>query len=556
MKILRWTLKILAGFIGILLLLIVFNNKQLKSYFFGTIKYRGDIQINAGNIEIPHDRNLTWKKESAFADSITKVIADKSITDEMLLKKSSTIRILLARLMLKQEVAEVNNILMKLTVWGNCGSSWPMNPKGDYDFPLTILTTILWKFGDQEDVIYPETKRYLVDVLLSEGGSNFSYTVPKTLGLVMETENHMLMTEGSRYLKNKWIRDHGNSNSYYNNEQNGMEEKLLSLLGEMKQNGLYEFNSLPYIGYTITALLNLEAFASEKVSAQAREVIDYLNWSYALSSYNLKHYPPMRRRYEKAVIKELTTDYHSAFMKSWLSFSSLNNYDQNVGVAEVHAMMGASMPYRPADKVVELLFDKKDGYFIRQGHGPESSPEISSAGKNFLISAGGVNRGKRSLIVTRPICLFLNDSSDDLSEIIHLSGPGDDFMLWNNTGVYEDFACAAGQVNVPESLSAVSKDGDWSLFEFKGEVVVVVYSTNTLGLIAVFEGADPFSIFEKVLQENNNPEILKSQFRYPNGTLLEYDLLAKRNQWVMTAKDGQLLDREFDSWPLIQGVFK
>ncbi|MFY0652933.1 MAG: hypothetical protein JXQ96_12900 [Cyclobacteriaceae bacterium] len=552
MKVLAWILGFLAVVIGGILFLIVVNNKQLKSYVFGSIKYRGDVQMSPGNVNIPIERKLHWKSKSAFGDSIIKIIADKPITDEMLLKKGITIRILLARLALKQGIPEVNRILRKLTVWGNCGSSWQMNPLGDYDFPLTNLTTILWMFGEQESIIYPETKKYLLDVILSEDGSNFSYTVPKTLGLVMETENHMLMTEGSRYLKNRWIREHGNLNDYYHNEKNGMEEKLLSLMGEMNRNGLYEFNSLPYIGYTITALLNLEAYASEKVRAEARNVLDYLNWSYALNSYHLKHYPPMRRRYEKASITELTTDYHSAFMKSWLSFSSIQNYDKNVGVATVHAMVGAIMPYRPADKVLEVLFNKEDGYFIRQGHGPKASPEISSAGKNFLISAGGVNRGRRSLIVSRPICLYLNDSSDDLSEIIHLAGPGNDFMLWNNTGVYENFACAARPVNIPEDFTTLSNNGNWSVY-LKNGVTIVVYSTDSLGLFAVFEGMDPPSIFERVLKENPDPEVLKNRFKFPNGPLLELDVFAEKHQWVMVAKDGEKLNRDFDSWPLIQG---
>lgn len=390
--------------IGVLVVLAIANNKQLHSQLFGKVKYRKGVELDAGNTKVPHERTLEWKNASRFTDSIYHIMANKPITEEMLSKKGNTIRILLARLMLKQNVDEVNQIIQKLPTWGNCGSSWALNPKGDYDFPLTILTTILWKFGDQPNIIYPKTKQYLLEVLLSEDGGDFSYTAPKTLGLVMETENHMLMTEGSRYLKNRWIRLHGNTDSYYDNVQNGMEEKLLSLMSEIVQNGLYEFNSNPYVGYTITALLNLEAFAATKVSAQARNVLDYMNWSYALSSYGLKHYPPMRRRYNKAKIKDLTTDYHSAFMKSWLSFSSIQDFDKNVGVAHAHAVMGASMPYRPADKVVKLLFDKEDGYFVRQGHGPKASPEISSAGKNFLISAGGVNRGKLSKIVVRPIC--------------------------------------------------------------------------------------------------------------------------------------------------------
>ncbi|WP_157637691.1 hypothetical protein [Flexithrix dorotheae] len=540
---------------GLLMLLIVFNNHQLKSQVFGPINYR-DVEMKPGNIPVPHKRTYHWNTESTFADSIYHTIAAMPITEEMLFKKGNTTRILLARLMLRKNIPEVNDILQKMTVWGNCGSSWFMNPKGDYDFPLTIFTTILWKFGDSPEIIYPETQKHLLNVLLSEDGGKFSYTVPKTVGLVMETENHMLMTEGSRFLKNRWLRLHGNSESYYDNVQNGMEEKLLYLLDEMKTNGLYEFNSIPYLGYTITALLNLEAFASQKVSQAARDVLDYINWSYALSSLNLKHFPPMRRRYEKASIRELTTDYHSAFIKSWLSYSNIKNYDKNVGVAGIHALMGACMPYRPADRFVEMLFDKQEGYFVRQGHGPKASPEISSAGKNFLISAGGVNRGKRSQIVARPICLFLNDSTEHLSEVIHLSGPGNDFMQWNNTGVYQNFGCAAGPVFVPQHLQAVARERNWSSYSGANDVAIVVYSFENFGLIAVFEGIDPSVIFAKVLKENPDPEKLNNEFKFPGGPLLKYDVKAEKNQWVMTEENGRKFNRDFDSLPLIEGEFK
>ncbi|WP_372755651.1 hypothetical protein [Mariniflexile sp.] len=535
------------------MLLIAFNNKQLKSQVFGTIKYRGDVEVKQGNIKIPRKRTLDWKEASTFADSIYKSVAKLPITEDMLFKKGNTTRILLARLLLKQNVSEVNDILQKLTVWGNTGSSWIMNPKGDYDFPLTILTTILYKFGDHPEVLYPETKNHLLKVLLCEEGNRFSYTAPRTLGLVMETENHMLMTEGSRYLKNRYIQLQGNTDSYYDNVQNGMEEKLLSLIGEMKTNGLYEFNSIPYLGYTITALLNLEAFASEKIREQARDLLDYINWSYALNSYNLKHFPPMRRRYEKAGIKELTTDYHSAFIKSWLSYSGIEDYDKNVGSAKIHALMGACMPYRPADAFVEMLFNKKNGYFVRQGHGPKASPEISSAGKNFLISAGGVNRGKKSQIVARPICLFLNDNADHLSEVIHLSGPSDDFMQWNNTGVYKNFACAAGPVVIPKGMQALLTKGNWSSYLGNNDVTVVVYSTNSLGIVAIFENVEPLGVFEEVLKANPDSDILNKQFKFPNGPLLGYDVLAAKNQWVMMSADGKRLDRDFDFWPLIEG---
>jgi hypothetical protein len=444
---------------------------------------------------------------------------------------------------------------MNMQVNGVTGSKWKLNKKGDYDFSLTILTTILWKFGDQSSKLFPATSNYLLNVLMTESGNKFRYATPKTLGLIRETENHILMTEGSRYLKNRWVMMHGDTNPKYNNSKNGMEQKLLNVLINMKTKGLYEFNSLPYIGYTITALLNLESFGSGAIQLAARDVLDYINWCYALGSYQLKHYAPMRRRYEKAGIKELKTDYHSLFMKSWLSYSTLN-FDSSMGQENSpHTLMAVTMPYRPADQVVKLQNNKMNGYYVKLGHGRKASPEIYSAGKHFLLSAGGVNRGELSLIVARPICLFLNDHAAELSATFNVAGPGNDFKGWNNTGVYKNFACAAGPVSIPQNCKAIAQKGNWSMYQMQDGVVLVIYSTPKFGLMAVFENESTTNLFEQIVTLNANEQDIFSSFQFPNGEKISYDVLAAKSKWVIKSLNNQLQKRNFDQWALIDGNF-
>jgi hypothetical protein len=547
-KLSKW----LLIFSGLILVLLLVNNKQIRSQIMGGLEYR-DAQISPGNMEVPHERTIEWKSHSVFADSIVNDWASKPIPGN-LDGKGNFPRILLAKLKTKRDIPEVNQTILKMKVWGVSGSSWALNKKGDYDFTFTILTTILYQYGDHPDLLYPETKDYLLNELISEEGNKFRYTAPRTLGLVKETENHILMTEGSRYLKNRWNMLHGNKEALYDNVENGMEQKLLDFMEEMRTKGLYEFNSIPYIGYTITALLNLEAFASEKLQTKAREVLDYMNWTYALGSYQLKHYPPMRRRYEKASIQELTTDYQSIFMKTWLSYAPVPVYNTDIRHGEVHALMAACMPYRPADKVVGMIFSKGEGYFVQLGHGPESSPEIFSAGKHFLLSAGGVNRGKASIIVARPVTLFLNDPAATLSETFHLAGPGNDFMQWNNTGVYRDFACAAGPVIIPKGVSPVAEKDGWSVYALKDSISIAVYSADKLGVMAVFEGSQPSLVLESILISNPTQEKLSNLFQFPGGSKIEYDVNALRNMWVIKSVDGNPVDRNFDQWPLIKAI--
>ncbi len=239
-------------------------------------------------------------------------------------------------------------------------------------------------------------------------------------------------------------------------------------------------------------------------------------------------------------------------MKSWLSFSPVTNFDKDISSGEVHALMGACMPYRPADKVVEMIFKKSDGYFIQMGHGPVSCPEIYSAGSNFLLSAGGANRGKASIIVARPICLFLNDSSKDLSSVIHLAGPGTDFMKWNNTGVYRNFACAKGPVFVPESFIPVQKNETWSVYSTKDSLLIAVHSVADFGLIALFKNRKAGTLIADLMKANPYANQLKSGFLFPDGSKISYDVSAPQDQWVMVSADGKMLDRNFDQWSLIE----
>ena len=506
-------------------------------------------------IEVPHERTIQWKTQSDFANTVYASFANRKFGYEKLSDKGNTPRIVLAKLLVKRDVEEVNNVILKMVVRGVSGSRWALNPKGDYDFTLAPLTTVLYLFGDKPDLLYPKTKDYLLNVLLNCEGNKFRKTAPKTLGLAPETENHVLMTEGSRYLKNRWIMLHGDTKPYYDNVKNGMEAKILAYLDRMKTGGLYEFNSIPYLGYTIMALLNLEAFASDKVRTEARNVLDYMNWTYALGSYQLRHYPPMRRLYGKASIQELTTDYHSIFMKSWLSYAPIAPFNADIRHGEVHALMGACMPYRPADKVVDLIFNKGKGYFVKLGHGKRSCPEIFTAGKHFLLSAGGANQGKSSLVVTRPTTLFLNDKADKLPQTFYLTGRGTDFMQWNNTGVYKNFACASGAVSVPTGFKSVANEGNWSIYAAKDGVLVAVYATDNLGLMAVFEDILAENLLKLLIQANTNAAQLRTQFQFPNGEKVEYDVNAPQNKWVIKAINGQAVDRDFDKWVLINGEF-
>lgn len=546
--------KIFFGATGALLLVVLaVTCTPLRALVFPRAKYSGPA-LPPSPLEVPHERTLGWKKDSALAARVYASWAARPLVGFAKGGKGDAARTLLGRFLTRTELPATNAFILASKPWGVAGTSGWQNPKGDYDFAESVLTTILWLFGENADTLTPPAREHLLNVLLTEDGGDFRTTAPNTLGLFEETENHLLMTEGSRYLKNRWLRAHGNASPRFDNDANGMEQKLLDLIAAMRAAGFHEFNSQPYIGYTILGLLNLEAFASDRLRGAARDLLDAMNLNYALGSYRLHHFPPFRRRFEYANMTSLTTGYQTAYMTAWLSYAPSSLELPGLGKGgETHALIGACLPYRPPDAVVRLLFDKGAGYFVKIGHGLEACPEIFSAGPGYVLSAGGVNRGERSVIVARPITLLLDDAADELPNVIHLAGPGKAFREWNNTGVAENFACAAGPVHVPERFVAAGTSGAWRTFSIGHGMVAAIYSTPNLGLIALARGVEPGEFLKSVVAANADEAALAREFAFPAGRKVTYDLHSPRDRWVITSEAGTSPDRDFDRWPLLAG---
>lgn len=525
----------------------------LRSAILPRPKYSGPA-LPPSTVAVPHERTIAWKTESALATRLYEAWADKPLVGFQKGGKGDAARIILGRLLARRDLPATNAFILASQPWGVSGTSGWQNPRGDYDFAFSVLTTALWLFGDDDATLSPAARDHLLHVLITEDGGDYRATAPHTFGLFEETENHLLMTEGSRYLKNRWLRRHGDPDPRHDNDANGLEQKLLALLAAMRAAGFHEFNSQPYIGYTLLGLLNLEAFASEPLRAAARDLLDYLNWTYALGAYRLRNFPPFRRRFEYAGMTSLTAGYQTSYMVAWLSYAPgplpLAKFPET---NSTHSLIGACLPYRPPDAVVRTLFDKGAGYFVQIGHGAEASPETYSAGAGHLISAGGVSRGRRSVLVARPITLLTDDSPEDLAGVFHLAGPGTDFRGWNNTGVYRNFACAAGPVHIPAGAVAVAARAGWSIFRLPRGTLLAVHSTPAAGILAIFPAGEPAALLAALVQSNPDAASLAQAFQFPTGPRLTYDLHSPPDRWVMVAVDGRPLDREFDRWPLISG---
>ena len=469
--------------------------------------------------------------------------------------KGTAPRMLLAKLAEQVDIESVNQYLCSITPWSGAGSSWKFH-HGDYDFTLVTLTTILYMFGNQPDLLYSETLEHLLDVLLNQDGGRPLVTAPNTFGLVLDTENHHLMTEGSRYLKNQWLATYGSeeqrNNSRYNNQENGLEAWLIAYLEEMLHEGVYEFNSRPYIGYTIQALLNLEAYpSSPQIRNLARYLLDIINLQYTFGSLDFRRYPPFRRQYVKVSVTEMDDDAHTAYMYVWTGGNNgeARNYSDFMLLAEL-------LPYQLPEDLKTWTLSKPESYFVRYGRGASACPELYSGGPGYLLSAGGANRGWRSRIVARPITLMLSDGANDIQQCFHIPGKGH-WRRWNNTGVYRHFAVADAPVVIPENQQAIAEGKGWQLFSGSesSALIIAVFSGSDFGIIALFPETkgSPETLLKALQQQNPDRKVLRNRFTWPNGDVLEYDPDAPKGVWVMKAENGNPLDRAYDAWPQLSG---
>ena len=457
--------------------------------------------------------------------------------------KTGSPRTLLAKLVAQKDVKEVNEFLLNSEVWGNSGSSGALNPNGDYDFTAILLSAILFRFENDTNLLWPKTANHLArNLLIEEGGKPHTKT-PRTMKIMKDTENHILMTNISQYLKNQWLFEHGETE--FNNLNNGMEQFLLDNLEELQLTGQYEFNAKPYEGYTITALLVLHAYShSESLRAKTAETLDNLVWEYLQTSSNFRKSSPFRRRMERANGTSLVDNPSSSMVKTWYLEHEKGVFAVEEIPENLHQAFSALVfDYRPPADIWEQDDSER---LVLIGHGKGSSPEIHSRGKGFLLSAGGFQRGEVSQIVARPIVLMLDDGATDLANCFYINGKGK-WQKWNNTGLHHRFAVGRSDVHLPAQYAAVDSLGNWKLFKPNADVTVVSYSSQEFGIIFLPNEEPSLSKLAAL-----NPEPESGIFHPADGKTIAFDLKAPKGKWVIKAMDGVEVERKTDKWPRVR----
>ncbi len=457
-------------------------------------------------------------------------------------------RVILANLMLGQNIDSTNRYIQSLVPWGTAGSTWALNRKGDYDFSQIILADILMRFYDNPEVLYPATAKHIAEVLIIDRGTRPATKTPRTFRLMSDTENHILMREISRYLHLEYRRKIGEADTTVST----LEGWLQKHLEEMLRTGFYEFNGQPYIGYTITALQVLYNHAGNpQLKLLSQQLLDKVHLDYVLGSYALRRYPPYRRRMDYASNTEFGRDPHTSIMQVLLW-----KYEQKpiklsqLPHARHQAVMAWASDYQLPDTLYKLMTQPRAPYLALIGHGKKASPEIYSGGPGYLISAGGVQRGRQSQLVARPIVLFVDNEVGLLDSVIYLKSKGPR-KLWNLTGVWDRFAVSNGGAYVPATLKPLAEGNGWSILEPDSGLLVAVYNQKNLGILAVYDNwqQTPQALLTQINDQNPDPELLYEEIRLPGRELVRYRLRSPKDTWVIQPMDTHQIQRDFDHWP-------
>jgi len=455
-------------------------------------------------------------------------------------------RVIFAKLLMGKDVYQVNADILKFKAWGTTGTSGLVNPHGDYDFNQILFANILWYFDNQPKVLLPQTAAHIVNHLIIDNGSEPELKAPNTLGILRETENHILMKEMSRYLKNQWLFTHGYPEDKYNNKKNGMEDFFIHHLTEMLQTGFYEFNANPYISLTFEALhVFYNHASSSELQSLCKQIMDAENLQYALGSYYLKKYGPFRRRLSRASITALDGDRHNVLIKIELSkFHQEYKKAYQLGCCFDRTLISITSKYVLPANTVDIIENKTNNYYAKIGHGMKASPEIYYGTKDYLLSAGGLRFGKTSQIVPRPITLFFNDNAKTIDDCIHIKGKGK-LNQWNNTGVYKNLAVANNEVTVPHSFTLIETYHNWKIYQpySDKDLYVAICSSPNFGVIYVADKMD----YKDILSQNLDENRLRNTFVLNKNESVEYNVNASK-KWVFKSINNTPTIRRFGKW--------
>jgi hypothetical protein len=248
-------------------------------------------------------------------------------------------------------------------------------------------------------------------------------------GRIPETENHLLMIESSRYLKNQilieYYNDHGMATdaAAFEEHQAKLRSWLLERMQGVMEQEFEEYNSRPYQRYSLVALMNVYDYAKDPAMSlreAAQMVLDRQLAKFAVSSSEGRRFAPFRRQMDRVTNKfdKLEDAANPPYDKHGVHVADLTDSDFPASLAQVYfghtehlvehrvhiestgsLIHSAASSYRPPAMLIDLAVnsggglepDGSDG--IWQHTFRHAGYERYVRGRHFLMTAGGVQTG-------------------------------------------------------------------------------------------------------------------------------------------------------------------
>lgn len=465
--------------------------------------------------------------------------------------------------------------------------------EGDYDFMLVTLMHGVMAAWDQPGRLWPETKQKLLKELLSVRGNEHPTRVKLGLcGWFDETENHVLMTESSRYLTNQLLYKEGlKANqvlSEYDNEKNGFNAWLLNHLRTFLVKDFHEYNSKPYQTYSVFALQNLYNYADDaRVRLGAQMVLDYISAKFALQSNELRRYPPMRR----LVKYRRTNDFVEDDPETQRHALLVGNYDWKDENGHLHRpknafdlmLYSALSKYRIPDVIADMIIHKdRFPYFQKMSY---DTVELYSSSPSFLISGGGLFTDGPDMGTglldgwAMPTLLIPSQAGMKRTELIQIYG-SDLGEKRFNTCVAPNFACGMHPGipdSIPESCRS-SVGNNWTFINLNGGKCPLHYGFYVAMYHADCDSwecsnlGDYYGFFEAAEARGMSFEQFKSlviSFNFHRGyhSMLENTYVTTsgheikfvptqtdRNTWPIKAINGERQQTDMTRWNFAEGT--
>lgn len=501
---------------------------------------------------------------------------------------------MIARMIYRQDLAAVSANLLtpSFQPWG-VGTNIAVlgsvcKRLGDYDFVLQSLVHMAYIDDEAGRTILTEpARRKLRDVLLSESGllHHIKFTLKNCIPVkITDSENHILMSEIARYLKNQLVFEDskraGQDNPGFDNARNGFDDWMLQHLSQFLRNDFNEVNSRPYQGYTLVALANLYSHArSPRVKTMAQMVIDYLAAKTAAQSSGLRRNPPFRRQKARRDLSNLVDYDNTVYFFSvdsgayrYLSLTPGNEQKMSFSGDDYIMFMSAVDRYEIPKLIVDLMVERKSPDFTRMRH---RDVEVYASSSNFLISAGGRHRSQFGFFTGEsdewgvPTFIIPTNYGMEKRDLFHIDGDAN-WNKKNNLCVAPGFACGQN-LYVPANIdkSCIVTRGAWTFYDLEkcqtphmGFYVAALRSDAKqkmqLGMLEVSEPTMPFDRFvESIARNNGSLALVPGQivtYKKSDGHSVTFRPdPGPMDSSPIVALDGVKQETDTKKWPLASG---